>query len=95
MRERSDGWDGLVATLVGKVEMDEAIQLLERGMIQRSLDENGGNQSAASRQLGIHRNTLLRKMTQYGLGEARPRRKPATRAGRASKASRRRKIPAA
>jgi DNA-binding NtrC family response regulator len=93
MREKSEGMDGLVANLVGKVDMDEAVELLERGMIQRALDQSGGNQSAASRQLGIHRNTLMRKIQEYGIGEARPRahRKPASREGRA----RRKKSPAA
>lgn len=93
MREKSDGLDGLAANLVGKVDMDEAVKLLECGMIVRALDGNNGNQSAASRQLGIHRNTLLRKMVEYGIGEAaaKARRKPAARAGR----TRRRKNSAA
>ena len=91
MREKSESMDGLVANLLGKVDMDEAVRLLECGMIQRSLDQNAGNQSAASRQLGIHRNTLLRKMVAYGIGDHRPRRKPVSRDGRA----RRRKSPAA
>jgi DNA-binding NtrC family response regulator len=51
-------------------------------MIQRALDRSRGNQSAASKLLGIHRNTLQRKMVEYGLGE---RRKPMARAGRPRK----------
>ena len=32
--------------------------------------------AAASKLLGIHRNTLQRKMIEYKLGEQRPRKKP-------------------
>jgi DNA-binding NtrC family response regulator len=49
------------------------------------LERSGGKHSAASRLLGIHRNTLLRKMVEYELGKSRPRRKPVTRAGRPHK----------
>ena len=80
MRER---FDGLIDQLLeGNVFLPQAIELLERCMIQRALERCGGNQSAASKQLGIHRNTLQRKMQDYDLGNGRPRRKPAARAAR-------------
>ena len=91
MREK---FDGLVDQLLrGNVFLPEAIEILERSMIQRAIAENGGNQCAASKQLGIHRNTLQRKIVEYGLttGRGRVRHKPAVREGRA----RRRKAGAA
>jgi DNA-binding NtrC family response regulator len=81
MKER---FDGLIEHLLaGNIFLQEAIELLERGMIGRALALSNGNQCAASKQLGIHRNTLQRKMQQYELANGRPRRKPAVRAGRA------------
>jgi DNA-binding NtrC family response regulator len=56
-------------------------------MIEAALGHSKGNQSAASKQLGIHRNTLQRKALEYGLenGRIRSRRKPASRELRARK----------
>jgi Fis family transcriptional regulator, factor for inversion stimulation protein len=73
-------FDGLIEHLLhGNVFLQEAIEILERSMIQRALDQTSGNQCAASKQLGIHRNTLQRKMQEYGIGTGRaPRRKPVT-----------------
>jgi transcriptional regulator with PAS, ATPase and Fis domain len=81
-------FDQLVEHLLkGSIFLPEAIEILEKSMIRRSLEESGGNQCASSKQLGIHRNTLQRKMVEYGLGNgrARPRRKPIARAGRPRK----------
>ena len=81
MKER---FDGLVEYLLNSgISLDEATQVLEKSMIQGALARNGGNQCAASRSLEIHRNTLQRKMVEYGLATARPRtrRKPMVRAG--------------
>jgi DNA-binding NtrC family response regulator len=71
--------------LAGNIFLEEAIELLEKRMIEGALAKSGGKQTAASKLLGIHRNTLQRKMVQYGLGNARPRCKPAARAARARK----------
>jgi len=80
MKER---FDGLIDQLLqSNIFLPQAIELLERSMIQRALEQCGGNQSAASKQLGIHRNTLQRKMQEFELENGRPRRKPAARAGR-------------
>ncbi len=65
--------------------LEEAIELVEKRMIQGALEKSGGKQTVASKLLGIHRNTLQRKMVQYGLGNGRPRRKPATRVARTQK----------
>lgn len=89
MKER---FDGLIEHLLaGNVFLQEAIEILERSMIHRALEQSGGNQCAASKQLGIHRNTLQRKMQEYGIGNGRVRRKPATPVAKAKK----RKNPAA
>jgi Fis family transcriptional regulator, factor for inversion stimulation protein len=78
-------FDGLVEHFLrGDVPLPDAIELLERSMIASALNHHAGNQSAASKQLGIHRNTLQRKMMEYGLGNgrARARRKPPLREAR-------------
>ncbi len=75
--------DLLVAQLLnGNIFLQEAIEILERSMIAGALERQEGNQSVAAKQLGIHRNTLQRKMVDYGLGagRARVRRKPVARA---------------
>ena len=72
-------FDGLVEHLLaGNIFLEEAIEVLERRMIERALERTGGNRSEASKQLGIHRNTLQRKLAEYQIGEngARPRRRP-------------------
>ena len=85
-------FDGLIEQMLeGNIFLPEAIEILERCMINRALELSAGNQCAASKQLGIHRNTLQRKMRDFGLGNARPRRKPAARAVKGKK----RKNPAA
>jgi DNA-binding NtrC family response regulator len=68
--------------LNGNIFLQEAIEILEKEMISGALERNEGNQSVTAKQLGIHRNTLQRKMVDYGLGAGRPRtrRKPVGRA---------------
>ena len=51
--------------LDGGFFMEEAVELLEKGMISGALVRTEGNQSEASKVLGIHRNTLQRKMAEY------------------------------
>jgi Fis family transcriptional regulator, factor for inversion stimulation protein len=79
MKER---FDALVDHLVDAgLFLEQAVEILEKGMIERVLQKSGGNQSEASKALGIHRNTLQRKMVEYAIGGKRPRRKPVARAG--------------
>ena len=81
-------FDGVVEYLLrSHILMQEATALLEKKMIEGALRANEGNQSAASKQLGIHRNTLQRKMIEYELenGRTHPRRKPVAREARARK----------
>ena len=80
-----DKFDGLVNHLLnGGIFMQQAIEVLEKNMIQGALERCGRNQSAASKMLGIHRNTLQRKMVEYNLGSVRnrARRRPVTSQGR-------------
>lgn len=60
--------------------MEEAVEILEKTLIARAVERTDGNRCAASKLLGIHRNTLQRKISEYHLGESRPRRKPVRRA---------------
>jgi DNA-binding protein Fis len=66
-------------TLIGQmvehgILFDEAVTEFEKKFIKRVLDRNNGNQSRAARVLGIHRNTLSRKIGQYKLeNRQRPR----------------------
>jgi DNA-binding NtrC family response regulator len=85
-----DMFDGLVDHLLdGGLFLQQAIEILEKSMIQGSLQRNHGNQCAAAKNLGIHRNTLQRKMVAYDVGGTRPRtrarRKPVARAGQSRK----------
>ena len=83
-----DKFDGVVEHLLnGGIFLQQAIEVLEKNMIQGALERCGRNQSAASKALGIHRNTLQRKMVEYGLNGARTRvkRKPMTRAAQTRK----------
>ena len=70
--------DLAVKLLDGSFFMEEAVELLEKGMIAGALLRTDGNQSEASKMLGIHRNTLQRKMTEYKIDGRRkkPVRKP-------------------
>ncbi len=77
-------FDGLVEHLVGAgVSLEQATEILERGMIGLVLERNGGNQCAAAKQLGIHRNTLQRKLTAYEMGTGRGRGRVRRKGGRA------------
>ena len=56
-----DQLEGLV------IQMDEAVGEFEKRFIKRVLDRSNGNQSRAAEVLGIHRNTLSRKIETYKL----------------------------
>lgn len=45
----------------------EAVQEFEKKFIKRVLERAAGNQSKAAQLLGIHRNTLGRKIEEYKL----------------------------
>jgi len=65
----------LVADLVrGGVPLEMARREFERIYIEEVLASHDGNQSAAARDLGIHRNTLSRKLDIPGTPAPFPRR---------------------
>jgi DNA-binding NtrC family response regulator len=71
----NDKFEGLVEQFVlGNFYLEEAVEMLERSMIKLVINRTEGNQSEASKRLGIHRNTLKKKLLVYGLGNG--RRKP-------------------
>ena len=83
-----DRFEALVQHLLdGGFFLEQAVEVLEKSMIQNVLDRNKGNQCAASKQLGIHRNTLQRKMVQYAISGTKRRatRKPVARAPRTAR----------
>ena len=78
-----DTFDGLVEHLMrGGFFLEEAVEILEKTLIIRTLEHTGGNRSAASKLLGIHRNTLQKKMHDFKLDT--PARKPPQKVRRAN-----------
>ncbi len=70
-----DQLEALVGQMVERgILFDEAVCEFEKKFIKRVLDRTAGNQSRAARMLGIHRNTLSRKIGLYKL-DSRPRRR--------------------
>jgi Fis family transcriptional regulator len=63
-----DQLEGLVNQMVERgILFDEAVCEFEKRFIKRVLDCAQGNQSRAAEALGIHRNTLSRKIGEYKL----------------------------
>ena len=54
---------------------DEAVGEFEKRFIKRILERADGNQCRAAKMLGIHRNTLSRKIGEYKLDHHGPRRR--------------------
>jgi len=58
----------LVAEMIEKrIYLNEAVDEFEKRFIQTALSKTKGNQTKAAEVLGLHRNTLSRKITQYKL----------------------------
>jgi DNA-binding NtrC family response regulator len=65
-----DQLEALVGQMVERgILFDEAVNEFEKRFIKRALDRSNGNQSRAARILGIHRNTLSRKIGAYKLDQ--------------------------
>ena len=63
-----DQLEGLVTQMVDRgILFDEAVGEFEKRFIKRILDRAEGNQCRAAKMLGIHRNTLSRKIGEYKL----------------------------
>jgi len=73
-------FEALVDHLIaGGFFLQEAVEMLEKTLISRALERSEGNRSAASKALGIHRNTLQKKMLEFKMDGAQPKRKPVRR----------------
>ena len=63
-----DQLEALVGQMVERgILFPEAVNEFEKKFIKRVLDRANGNQSRAARLLGIHRNTLSRKLAEHRL----------------------------
>jgi Fis family transcriptional regulator, factor for inversion stimulation protein len=63
-----DQLETLVGWMVERgILLEEAVTEFEKKFIKRVLDRSNGNQSRAAKVLGIHRNTLSRKVDVYKL----------------------------
>ena len=63
-----DQLDELVNQLVERgIFLDEAVGEFEKRFIRKALEQHKGNRSCAAKTLGIHRNTLSRKISLYKL----------------------------
>ena len=63
-----DQLESLVGQMVDRgILFQEAVGEFEKRFIKRVLDRLNGNQSRAAKVLGIHRNTLSRKIYTYKL----------------------------
>jgi DNA-binding NtrC family response regulator len=76
-----ESFDALIDHLVNAgFFLEQAVEILERGMIERALRVTNANQSEAAKLLGIHRNTLQSKMVIHKIDGKRPRPKSVSRA---------------
>jgi Fis family transcriptional regulator, factor for inversion stimulation protein len=63
-----DQLESLVGMMVERgILLEEAVTEFEKKFIKRVLERLNGNQSRAAKVLGIHRNTLSRKVDVYKL----------------------------
>ncbi len=63
-----DQLEALITSMVERgILFDEAVSEFEKRFILRVLQSEKGNQSRSARSLGIHRNTLSRKISYYKL----------------------------
>lgn len=63
-----DQLESLVGLMVERgILLEEAVTEFEKKFIKRVLELANGNQCRAAKVLGIHRNTLSRKMGEYKL----------------------------
>jgi Fis family transcriptional regulator, factor for inversion stimulation protein len=63
--------ESLIGMMVDRgILLEEAITEFEKKFIKCVLENSKGNQSRAAKVLGIHRNTLSRKVSEYKLDHA-------------------------
>ena len=67
--------DALINQMVENgIPYEDAVSEFEKRFIKKVLERTGRNQSRAAQALGIHRNTLSRKLDEFGL-DHRPKRR--------------------
>ncbi|MGA9885323.1 MAG: helix-turn-helix domain-containing protein [Candidatus Acidiferrales bacterium] len=67
--------ESLVGMMVERgILLEEAVTEFEKKFIKRVLERSNGNQCRAAKVLGIHRNTLSRKIDEYHLDRTNRRR---------------------
>ena len=72
--------EALVLQLIDQeIGFEDALVEFERKFIRKVLEKENGNKSKAAKTLGIHRNTLSRKIEELGLDHQPRRRKRARR----------------
>lgn len=70
-----DQLEALITQMIDRgILFEEAVTEFEKKFIKKILDASNGNQSRAAKVLGIHRNTLSRKIEAYKLDQ-KPRRR--------------------
>ena len=68
--------EALIVRIVdNEISYTDAVSEFEKRFIKKVLEKNNGNQSKAAQALGIHRNTLSRKIEILGLDNNRPKRR--------------------
>jgi DNA-binding NtrC family response regulator len=65
----------IVRMVDNEIFYTDAVGEFEKRFIKKVLEKNNGNQSKAAQALGIHRNTLSRKIEILGLDNNRPKRR--------------------
>ncbi len=75
-----DQLEALILRMIDQgILFPDAVAEFEKRFIERVLNKHNGNQSRAAQTLGIHRNTLSRKVEELGLNHQPKRRKKSAR----------------
>lgn len=68
--------EALINSLIeNEIGFEDAVAEFQRRFIHKIMEKVNGNQSRAAKTLGIHRNTLSRKINELGLHDQPRRRK--------------------
>lgn len=79
-----DQLEALITQMVEQgIAYEDAVSEFEKRFIKRVLENANGNQCKAAQELGIHRNTLSRKIEEFELDHRARSRKRLRRQGRA------------
>ena len=65
-----DRLNQIIRELIGSgITLEQAVEAFEGKYIVAAMSASRGNVTQASKALGVHRNTLTRKIREYGLGD--------------------------